>query len=163
MRLRIVIPVLIVSLAVGFIVVYRNLSMADELDQAAATAVEQISITTGSEPAVPEDICYTEKVESVVFSHQKHAVELEFDCVTCHSDIFQMDAYSVEAREDFDMSGLHEGKYCGSCHSSKTQVAFPVDSQCARCHRGVKGAERLRATGSDQEGKTNRKGVENDQ
>lgn len=152
MRLRVVLPVLIVSLAVGFIMIYRDLSLAGEMDQTAAATADEISISTGSEPAVPGDICYTEKVESVVFSHQKHAVELGFDCMTCHSDIFQMDAYSVETEDDFDMSGLHEGKYCGSCHSSETQVAFPTDTQCARCHRGVKGAERLEATGLGQEG-----------
>lgn len=151
MRLKILLPVLMVSIAVGFIVIYRDLSLANEVEQATA-AIEELSVSAGSEPTVPGDICYTDKIDSVVFSHQKHAIELGFECTTCHSDIFQMDAYTVAQKEDFDMSGINDGKYCGTCHSSESQVAFSADSECARCHRGVKGAERMEANNNGHEG-----------
>ena len=101
-------------------------------------------------PAVPGNIVYTRSVRSVIFSHQTHAIELEFKCDSCHGGLFQMKANSVEDRPGFNMKGLSEGQYCGSCHSSKSQVAFSSDTQCARCHQGVKGLERVQQSGNSE-------------
>ncbi len=83
------------------------------------------------------DIIYTMPVKSVLFSHKTHVEENEMDCDTCHEDIFQMEALAAQDEDDFTMEGLYEGKYCGACHEGS--VAFSSDTQCARCHIGVKG------------------------
>lgn len=151
MKFKILLPVLLVSMAVGFILIYRDMGYAEDMDTGATEAAAEVYVATGSDLGVPEDICYSEQVKSVVFSHQKHAVELGFECTACHTNIFEMDANNVETHADFDMSGLGDGKYCGTCHSSSSNVAFSTDSQCARCHRGVKGLERMESTGDDRE------------
>lgn len=132
-RILILIPVLLVTAAVGFLL-YRGPSFAEE-----------VSVTDGGSSKgqnIPQDIFYTKSVKSVVFSHQTHAVDLGFKCDTCHTSVFQMKAHYVETQPDFNMEGLADGKYCGSCHSSSNKAAFSSDTQCARCHRGVKGLER---------------------
>lgn len=144
----IVLPVLLIALAVGF-VLYRGPSSAEEISvSAGAQSVYQDPAAAGDNygagdvnSSIPEDILYTESVKSVVFSHQTHASELEYKCSVCHSGIFQMKARNVESSPDFNMKGLAEGKYCGTCHSSNNNVAFSSDTQCARCHVGVKGLE----------------------
>ena len=83
------------------------------------------------------DIIYTQPVKAVMFSHAFHVEELELDCDSCHEDIFEVEALLVQQNEDFTMEGLREGKYCGTCHDGSG--AFSSDSQCARCHIGVKG------------------------
>ena len=144
-----VLPVLLISLAVGF-VLYRGPGSAEEISVVAgAQSVYQDSSAAGEnygaggvKSSIPKDILYTKSVKSVVFSHQTHASELEYKCSVCHSGLFQMKAKSVESSPDFNMKGLAEGKYCGTCHSSKNNVAFSSDTQCARCHIGVKGLEK---------------------
>lgn len=143
----IILPVLLVSMAVGF-VVYRSpgfaedISMADGAQSVYQGPAEDISIRTGgAQSSVPADIYYTESVKSVIFSHKVHAVDAGYKCTTCHDGIFQMKAKNVEGKPDFNMKGLADGKYCGMCHSSKNKAAFSSDTQCARCHVGVKGLE----------------------
>jgi c(7)-type cytochrome triheme protein len=145
----IVLPVLLISLAVG-VVVYRGPSSAEENNvMTGAQSVYQDPGAAGenygaggAKSTIPKDILYTRTVKSVVFSHQTHAADLEYKCNVCHSGLFQMKAKTVESQPDFNMKGLSEGKYCGSCHSSKNNVAFSSDTQCARCHVGVKGLEK---------------------
>jgi c(7)-type cytochrome triheme protein len=83
------------------------------------------------------DIIYTEPVKAVMFSHAFHVEELELECDDCHEDLFEVEALLVQENEDFTMEGLREGKYCGQCHDGSG--AFSSDTQCARCHIGVKG------------------------
>lgn len=83
------------------------------------------------------DIIYTEPVKAVLFSHGFHVEELELDCDACHEDLFEVEALFAQQDADFTMDGLREGKYCGQCHDGSG--AFSSDSQCARCHIGVKG------------------------
>ncbi len=83
------------------------------------------------------DIIYTNPVKSVVFSHKNHAA-MGLDCNVCHDKIFQMAALTAESQPDFNMKGLADKKYCGSCHA-KDGMAFASDTQCARCHIGTKG------------------------
>ena len=54
-----------------------------------------------------------------------------------------MKAQNSESQPDFNMKGLEAGKYCGACHTSGNNLAFSSDTQCARCHPGVKGLERV--------------------
>ena len=136
-------PVLLVSMAVG-IILYKDQGSAEGIGVDTGNAA-------GNAYGVPGDIYYTQPVESVVFSHQTHAVELGFKCGTCHSAIFQMKAQAVESKPDFNMKGLASGKYCGSCHNSGNRAAFPSDDQCARCHRGVKGLEEAGESGASPE------------
>jgi c(7)-type cytochrome triheme protein len=103
------------------------------------------------------DIIYTVPLKAVLFSHEKHVEDFGMDCDTCHDDIFEMVPSTGEKNKDralFDgkycMKALNEGKYCGSCHDGST--AFSADSQCARCHIGVKGYNRLREEVTDEDG-----------
>lgn len=83
------------------------------------------------------DIIYDVPVKAVMFSHAFHVEELELDCDSCHEDIFEAEALLAQQDENFTMKGLREGYYCGTCHDGSG--AFSSDSQCARCHIGVKG------------------------
>ena len=83
------------------------------------------------------EIIYSKPVRSVLFSHKSHA-GMGLDCNACHDKIFQMEAFSAQSKADFNMKGLYDKKYCGSCHA-KDGMAFASDTQCARCHIGTKG------------------------
>ncbi len=83
------------------------------------------------------DIIYTQPVKAVMFSHAFHVEELEFDCDDCHEDLFEVEALLAQQDANFTMEGLRQGKYCGQCHDGS--AAFSSDTQCARCHIGVKG------------------------
>lgn len=83
------------------------------------------------------EIIYNKPVKSVLFSHKSHAA-MGLDCNACHDKIFKMEALSSQDKADFNMQGLSEKKYCGSCHA-KDGMAFASDTQCARCHIGSKG------------------------
>jgi c(7)-type cytochrome triheme protein len=139
-------PVLLVAVAVAF-VVYRSPSFAEggpgNAEEISISSGAQYGVASEDEYGVPDDISYTKPVESVTFSHQTHAVDLGYKCDVCHKNLFQMKANNVESRPDFNMKGLAEGKYCGSCHSAGNNPAFSSSSQCARCHSGVKGLEEL--------------------
>ena len=144
-RILLIAPVLIATMAVGFIL-YRGTSLAEGQDPAvdadvSSSAAEEAYGAAGDAYGVPEDIIFTEPVEAVAFSHETHAVEMGYKCDSCHGGLFEMKAHSAEAQPDFTMAGLAEGKYCGACHSAETKVAFASDTQCARCHIGVKGLE----------------------
>ena len=84
------------------------------------------------------DIIYSVPLKAVLFSHKIHVEDLEMDCDNCHDDIFEMVPSEGEINKD---RVFFEGKYCGSCHDGST--AFSADTQCARCHIGVKGYNRL--------------------
>lgn len=83
------------------------------------------------------DIIYTRPVKSVIFSHNVHVGEKGLTCDACHSGLFEPSALKAQEKKDFNMDSLYKGKYCGACHNGKT--AFASNTQCARCHTGVKG------------------------
>lgn len=142
-RLMMILPVLMVTLAVG-VIIYRGEGAAENLEvDGGMNQAGQEDSAAASQYDVPDDIYYTEPVASVVFSHDAHAGGLGFSCDTCHSGLFEMDALSVQGEPDFNMQGLARGKYCGACHASGSKTAFASDTQCARCHVGVTGLERL--------------------
>lgn len=149
-RILTIVPVLIVAVAVGFIL-YRGTVLADD----SQAPVAGVTVTDGAASqayGIPEQITFTRPVESVTFSHETHIGDLGFKCDSCHTRLFDMQAHSAEENPDFNMAGLAEGKYCGSCHSAETDVAFASDTQCARCHTGVKGLPEEEATNNNQEG-----------
>ncbi len=96
------------------------------------------------------DILYTRPLKAVLFSHRAHVEEIGLSCEACHDGIFEMSALSVQEKGDFTMESLYEGRYCGACHNGS--MAFSSDSQCARCHIGVKGYKRLSQPGAVGEG-----------
>ena len=62
-----------------------------------------------------------------VFSHWTHE---QYDCSVCHPSVFP------KAHLGFTHDDIDAGKYCGTCHDSKT--AFSIDDpnvKCAVCHR----------------------------
>jgi len=83
------------------------------------------------------DIIYTKPVKSVIFSHKVHVEDRGLSCDNCHDKLFVPEALNAEQKNDFNMESLYKGKYCGACHDGKT--AFASNTQCARCHAGVKG------------------------
>lgn len=86
------------------------------------------------------DIIYTKPVKGVLFSHANHVETSGLSCDSCHDAIFPMEALASQRNGDFTMDSLYKGKYCGACHDSS--MAFASNTQCARCHIGVKGLER---------------------
>ncbi len=92
---------------------------------------------------MPGDIFYTQPVSSVRFSHVAHVQGASLGCDICHPGLFKTEALSVQKEGDFNMEALYKGKYCGACHNG--EMAFSSDSQCARCHTGVKGLKRVKA------------------
>lgn len=87
------------------------------------------------------DIVYTKPLKAVLFSHKSHVEEMGFSCDACHNGIFEMMALSAQDKGDFTMESLYKGKYCGACHNGS--MAFASNTQCARCHIGVKGHRRM--------------------
>jgi len=142
---------LVLLISVG-VILYRGMSFAQEIKAGTEVNIAYgapYSNAASAQYRVPADIFYTQPVKSVIFSHQTHAVRLGIGCNACHTSLFQMKANNAESQPDFNMKGLAAGKYCGSCHSAKSNVAFSSDTQCARCHAGVKGlAEEKAASNS---------------
>ncbi len=93
------------------------------------------------------DVIYTEPVKSVIFSHAIHVEEIGLSCQMCHPDLFMMSNLQAQENDDFIMQSLYDGKYCGACHDGSW--AFASDTQCARCHIGVKGFEALSGMGEE--------------
>lgn len=86
------------------------------------------------------EIIYTKPLPAVLFSHTNHVREAGLECASCHDEIFPMEALAAQEKNDFTMDSLYKGKYCGACHDG--DMAFAANSQCARCHIGVKGLAR---------------------
>lgn len=82
------------------------------------------------------DILYTKPVKSVLFSHKLHVEDRGLGCDMCHPKLFELSSFNAQQNKDFNMDAMYKGKYCGACHDGKT--AFASNTQCARCHGGVK-------------------------
>jgi c(7)-type cytochrome triheme protein len=83
------------------------------------------------------DVVYTKPVKGVIFSHKLHVDDRGLSCDMCHSGLFEPSALKAQGKPDFVMESLYRGKYCGACHNGT--MAFASNTQCARCHIGVKG------------------------
>jgi c(7)-type cytochrome triheme protein len=89
-----------------------------------------------SQVKAPEDFVIQKGENSpgpVTFSHQKHLTKVD-KCTTCHLKTFKMKRGQSGT---ITLEALQEGKFCGSCHDGKTQIAgtlvFPIDA-CDKCH-----------------------------
>ncbi|HLE42009.1 MAG TPA: cytochrome c3 family protein [Nitrospirota bacterium] len=91
------------------------------------------------------EIYYSKPLKSVLFSHRLHVDEKGLSCDMCHTKLFEMQALAAQGRSDFNMNSLYKGKYCGACHNGR--VAFASNTQCARCHGGVKEYEAAKKAG----------------
>jgi len=72
----------------------------------------------------------------VIFPHKAHTQWLA--CSNCHEAQTDSKPFfePVAGENPMTMTEVVEGKWCGWCHSAKTEkVAFPI-SDCARCHSG---------------------------
>jgi c(7)-type cytochrome triheme protein len=85
-------------------------------------------------------IVFIKPVRAVIFEHRVHLGK-NFNCQSCHPDIFAKKAGQVEEKDDFTMASFRQGKYCGRCHDGTT--AFSVDTDCTWCHIGVQGHKHL--------------------
>ena len=113
----------------------------------AVTMICGVAMLAAEDSVGGGEILYTEPLMSVIFSHKAHVEDIGMSCDTCHDGIFQYASGSALAEGDFTMKSLYDGKYCGACHNGSW--AFASDTQCARCHIGVKGYNRL--TGGEEE------------
>ena len=89
-----------------------------------------------SQTQAPDDFVMTKGENSpgpVTFSHRRH-LEKVSKCTTCHLKTFKMKRGQSGT---ITLEALQEGKFCGSCHDGKTDIAgvvpFPIDA-CDRCH-----------------------------
>jgi len=85
-------------------------------------------------------IVFIKPVRAVIFEHKYHLGK-DYNCQSCHPDLFSKKKGEVEERDDFTMASFRRGKYCGKCHDGKT--AFSVDTRCNWCHIGVQGHKHL--------------------
>jgi c(7)-type cytochrome triheme protein len=86
------------------------------------------------------DILYSKPVKAVLFSHKIHVEQTGLDCNLCHDKLFQMEALHAEKAGSLNHKSFKEGKYCGSCHDGKMTFG---NGECARCHIGVIGYNRI--------------------
>ncbi|HSB51729.1 MAG TPA: c(7)-type cytochrome triheme domain-containing protein [Dissulfurispiraceae bacterium] len=86
------------------------------------------------------DILYSKPVKAVVFSHKVHVEQTGLDCNLCHDKLFQMEALTAEKSGTLNHKSFKEGKYCGACHDGSMTFG---NGQCARCHIGVIGYNRV--------------------
>jgi c(7)-type cytochrome triheme protein len=97
--------------------------------------------TTAAEEEHGGDIVYTKPIKAVIFSHKAHTEDIGMQCEWCHDETFEMEALAMEAEENFNMESLCNESYCGTCHNG--DISFSTTVQCARCHIGIKGYDRL--------------------
>lgn len=117
-----------------------------------ATAILGAMVSWANEMGHGGDVLYTEPVKAVLFSHKTHVEDMGFGCDSCHAGLFEMASLSAQANKDFNMEGLYAGKYCGACHNGS--MAFASNTQCATCHIGVKGYNKIaNPEGAKSEGK----------
>ena len=95
-----------------------------------------------SDEAGGPEIIYTKPVKAVLFSHKLHVKDLGLPCESCHTSIFEMEAFKAQQNPDFNFETIHKNKYCAACHNG--QVVYAATTKCATCHIGVKGLERLK-------------------
>lgn len=75
---------------------------------------------------------FSKPVKGANFSHKVHTMDAGLECDSCHDEIFSMEAGAAEAKGDYNMKSLYEGKYCGACHDGST--AFASNTNCTSCH-----------------------------
>ncbi len=110
-----------------------------------------IFATTAAEEDHGGDIIYTKPLKAVIFSHKAHSEDIGLKCDWCHDKTFEMEALAMESSKNFNMESLCNENYCGTCHNG--DVSFSMTVQCARCHIGQKGYDRMVKEGKIAPGK----------
>ncbi|HMK43076.1 MAG TPA: c(7)-type cytochrome triheme domain-containing protein [Dissulfurispiraceae bacterium] len=86
------------------------------------------------------EIIFAKPVQAVIFSHKAHVEGLSMSCNVCHDKIFQMDSQAAEKSVEFNHKGFDKGMFCGACHG---KTASAMNTQCTKCHLGVKGYTKI--------------------
>jgi len=81
-----------------------------------------------------ELIVWHKPVPRVTFSHKVHTMDAGLECDSCHDELFEMEAGTVEEKDDFTMASFAEGKYCGTCHDGDTAFSTGSYEMCSACH-----------------------------
>lgn len=83
----------------------------------------------------PKDLIVWHKpVPRVTFSHKVHTMDAGLECDSCHDELFEMEYGTASEKDDFTMSSLEEGNYCGACHDGDTAFGVKDEAQCSACH-----------------------------
>jgi len=64
----------------------------------------------------------------IVFSHERHVVELEQACLACHPKLYT----TSKQHKTATMKAMETGASCGACHNGTK--AFSVKDDCTKCH-----------------------------
>lgn len=75
------------------------------------------------------DITMKNRGGDVLFSHEKHVVDMGLKCTQCHDKLYT----DTKQHRKTTMKEMQQGKSCGGCHNGKT--AFSVKGDCAKCHK----------------------------
>lgn len=75
------------------------------------------------------EVTLKNKGGDVIFSHEVHVAGAGQKCQACHPVFFT----SAKQHKAVNMKAMQKGKSCGACHDGKT--AFPVQGDCAKCHK----------------------------
>jgi len=102
---------------------YMSLGLA-----AALGLISSVGVLAGDIDDMPSD------PEGAMFSHQLHVVDMELDCDSCHADAFEQEFGAAEAKGDYTMAALEEGRYCGICHDGDTAFGVKDAETCITCH-----------------------------
>lgn len=76
----------------------------------------------------PGTITFKTDAGDAAFSHDFHLQA--YKCADCHTKVFPYKAGVLKAT----MASMEAGKSCGACHN-KGKDAFPVQDDCAKCHK----------------------------
>ena len=72
-----------------------------------------------------------EGIPSVMFSHDSHVGKAKQKCSDCHYALYTNHAQ----RKAVGMSGMRQGKSCGSCHDGKRAFSVATKQNCEKCHK----------------------------
>ncbi len=112
---------------------------AGNVDWVQAIKEGAIAPRPGLDPKAPEHATLDLDVElasspsklfSVTYPHGAHTQWLT--CGNCHPAIFPLKKGTEPV--GVTMANIRAGKQCGVCHG---KVAFPIDSECSRCHTKI--------------------------
>jgi c(7)-type cytochrome triheme protein len=85
-------------------------------------------------PRLPKEIPLVRSADSpgqVTFDHATHVDSAKPNCLTCHSQDFNI--LKTSARKPIKHENFDRHRQCGSCHDGKN--AFKVEDDCTNCHR----------------------------
>jgi c(7)-type cytochrome triheme protein len=100
-----------------------------------ACAMETGAAFAQTLPRLPAEIRLARSADSpgqVTFDHATHVDSAKPNCLTCHSQEFNI--LKASARRPIRHDNFDQHRQCGKCHDGKN--AFKVEDDCTNCHRG---------------------------